>query len=141
MQEQDTQWIRHPDAKGGDEIMRRVQQWFEQDRTVMWFPIWSRENFPTLPAELLCLQEQSLERQVLFIKEVDDLLTIPAGITGWLLLEGEKDTDIVVGVWDQTAHFLTMAHKQTGENETLQTRIAWALSVQTTTIYPQKSDV
>lgn len=61
----------------------------------------------------------------MLIKGVEDFLKIPQGITGWLLPEGEKDTDIVVGLWNNTAHFMKAVDKRTGEPQTLQSGRTW----------------
>jgi hypothetical protein len=59
------------------------------------------------------------------INTVEDFLQIPDGITGWLLPKGDKDTDIVVGLWNDTLHFLKVVDKRTGELQTLKTGKAW----------------
>ena len=48
-------------------------------------------------------------------------MRLPPGITGWLLPEGDGDTDMVVGLWDGTAHFLSARDHRTGEQQTLMT--------------------
>ena len=115
------QWI----GNANNEMKQRVQQWMTEGRTLVWMPIWSRENFPSIPPRLLQLADKCSERQVMLINTVEDFLKIPQGITGWLLPEGEKDTDIVVGLWDNTAHFMKAADKRTGEPQTLQSGRTW----------------
>jgi hypothetical protein len=44
---------------------------------------------------------------------------LPPGITGWLLPEGDDDTDMVVAVWEGFAHFLSVRDLRTGEPQTL----------------------
>ena len=128
MQQQDPQWIDSFNGEPDDELAGRVRQWFEQKRSAKWMPIWSRENWPTLPLQLLCLQERSPNRQALMIYGFEDLCLIPEGITGWLLPDGEDDTDVVVGLWEGKTYFFTMTNTQTGAVGTLQSRIAWARS-------------
>jgi hypothetical protein len=115
------QWV----GTANNEAMQRVQQWLSEGRTLAWLPIWSQENFPTIPKHLLYHAEQCPTRHVWLIKTVDDFLNIPDGITGWLLPEGDKDTDIVVGLWEDTLHFLKAVDKRTGEPQTLQKGRAW----------------
>ncbi len=117
----ENQWI----GNANNEMKQRVQQWMTEGRTLVWLPIWSRENFPSIPPRLLQLADRCSERQVMLINSVEDFLKIPHGITGWLLPEGEKDTDIVVGLWDSTAHFMKAVDKRTGEPQTLQSGQNW----------------
>lgn len=115
------QWIGAAD----NEMMQRVQQWLADGRTLAWLPILSRENFPAVPPEILYFAEQSPERHVWFVNEVDDFLNIPDGITGWLLPEGDKDTDVVAGLWEDKLYFLRASDKRTGEPQTLQGGRNW----------------
>lgn len=115
------QWIGAAD----NESMRRVQQWLADGRTLAWLPIYSAENFPGIPRETLYYAEQCPERHVWLIHQVEDFLQIPEGITGWVLAEGDLDTDVVVGLWEDTLHFVTVVDKQTGEPQTLKTGNAW----------------
>ena len=110
------EWI----GNANNEMKQRVQQWMTEGRTLVWLPIWSRGNFPNIPPRLLQLANKCTERQVMLINAVEDFLKIPQGITGWLLPEGETDTDIVVGLWDSTAHFMKAVDKRTGAPQTLQ---------------------
>jgi hypothetical protein len=116
-----TQWIGAAD----NEPMQRVQQWLAEGRTLAWLPIWSRENFPNVPPQVLYAADQCPERHVWLINTVEDFLQIPDGITGWLLPKGDKDTDIVVGLWNDTLHFLKVVDKRTGEPQTLKTGKTW----------------
>ena len=115
------QWIGAAD----NEMMQRVQKWLADGRTLAWLPILSRENFPEVPPDILYYAEQCPERHAWFINHVDDFLNIPDGITGWLLPEGDKDTDVVVGLWEDKLHFLSAIDKRTGERQTLQGGRNW----------------
>jgi len=115
------EWI----GNANNEMKQRVQQWMTEGRTLVWLPIWSRENFPSIPPRLLQLADRCSERQVMLINTVEDFLKIPQGITGWLLPEGETDTDIVIGLWDSTAHFMKAVDKRTGAPQTLQSGQTW----------------
>jgi hypothetical protein len=110
-----------------NEMMRRVKKWLDDGRTLAWLPIWSSENFPEVPYEILYQADQCPERHVWLIEHVEEFLNIPDGITGWLLPVGEKDTDVVVGLWENTLHFVTAVDKRTGETQSLRTGAAWAV--------------
>ncbi len=108
-------------------MMQRVQQWLAEGRRLAWLPIFNSENFLGIDPETLFYAEQSPQRPCWFIDHVDDFLTIPEGITGWLLPKGEVDTDVMVGLWDDTVHFCSVTDRRTGEPQTLQTGRAWEL--------------
>jgi hypothetical protein len=122
-QDQNHQWVQFPGVS--NEMILRVQKWVETGRTLMWFPIFSRENFPEVPPEALFYAEQSHERYIWLIKQVEDFLRIPDGITGWLMPEGDTDTDVVVGLWEGEVHFLKTYDRRTGEPMTLRSDAAW----------------
>ena len=103
-----------------NEMMLRVQQWLKDGRTFSWRPIFSAENFPGIPWQVLCYAEQSSECLFWVIKQVDDLLAIPDGITGWLLPDGDTDTDVVVGQWEGTLTFCKVVDRRNGDPQTLQ---------------------
>ena len=110
------QWIGEPN----NEMLLRVQQWLKNGRNLSWRPIFSAENFPGIPWQVLCYAEQSSESFYWVIKQIDDLLGIPDGITGWLLPEGDTDTDVVVGLWEGTLTFCKVVDRRNGEPQTLQ---------------------
>jgi hypothetical protein len=99
--------------------MQRVQQWFAQGRRLAWLPIFSQANFPEVPVEILEWADRGLFQSAWPISRVEDLARLPEGITGWLLPEGDDDTDIVVGLWDGAAYFLGVKDRRTGESQTL----------------------
>ena len=115
------QWIGDAD----NEAMQRVQGWLAEGRTLAWLPIFSRENFPDIPPEILYFADRCREHPYWPIEKPEDFLQIPEGITGWLLRVGDKDTDIVVGFWEDTAHFLKAVDKRTGEPQSLQSGRNW----------------
>lgn len=106
-------------------MMQRVQQWLADGRRLAWLPIFSPKNFPGIDPEILFYAEQSPQRHCWFIDQVDDFQIIPEGITGWLLPDGEVDTDVVVGLWEDTVHFCSVTDRRTGQPQTLQTGRAW----------------
>ena len=106
-------------------MMQRVQQWLAGGRRLAWLPIFNSENFPGIDPETLFYAEQSPQRHCWFIDHEDDFLTLPEGITGWLLPDGAEDADVAVGLWDDTVHFCIMADRRTGAPQTLRTGRAW----------------
>lgn len=116
------QWTPHPGAN--QDMLNTVQGWLRAGRILCWMPIWSRENFPKVPAHILHDATECPERHVWLIVEVDDFLQIPEGITGWLLPEGEKDTDVVCGLWENEVHFMSSSESSTGLRTTLQSDMA-----------------
>lgn len=115
------QWI----GAANNEAMQRVQRWLAEGRTLSWLPIWSQANFPDIPRELLYFADQCTTRHVWRIKTVEDFLQIPEGITGWLLPHDEQDTDIGVGLWEDTLHFLRAVDKRNGAPQTLRSGKVW----------------
>jgi hypothetical protein len=107
-------------GKPNNEMLLRVQKWLKDGRTLFWLPIFSAENFPGTPWQVLCYAEQSSDRFCWIVKQIDDLLGIPEGITGWLLPEGDTDTDVVVGLWEGTLTFCKVVDRRNGEPQTLQ---------------------
>lgn len=122
----------HPDSPGvqwhgttDNPMMQRVQQWLAEGRTLAWLPILSTENFSEVPPDVLYQAEQCPQRHCWFIRQVEDFMNIPDGITGWLLPDGDLDTDVVVGLWEDTVHFCSATDRRTGEPQTLQTGRLW----------------
>jgi hypothetical protein len=108
-------------------MMQRVQQWLAEGRTLAWLPILNTENFPEVPPEVLYDAKQCPQRHCWFIRQAEDFLTIPDGITGWLLPDGDLDTDVVVGLWEDTLRFCRVVDRSTGLPQTLQTGRAWEI--------------
>lgn len=106
-------------------MMQRVQQWLAEGRTLAWVPILNAENFPEVPPCVLHQAELNPQRHCWLIEQVEDFLAIPQGITGWVLPKGELDTDVVVGLWEETLRFCRVVDRRTGLRQTLQTGRAW----------------
>ena len=77
--------------------MQHVYQWLEEGRTLVWWPILNRENFPHVPREILHYAERCPDRHVWLIDMDLDFFQIPEGIVGWLMPKGNKVTNIAVG--------------------------------------------
>lgn len=106
-------------------MMQRLQQWLAEGRTLAWLPILSTENFPEVPSTVLHQAELNPQRHCWLIEQVEDFLSIPEGISGWVLPKGDLDTDVVVGLWEDTLRFCRVVDRQTGLLQTLQTGRAW----------------
>jgi len=102
-----------------NEAMRRTQQWFAEGRRLSWLPIFSQANFPGVPIDILQWADRALFQSAWPISRLEDFMRLPPGITGWLLPEGDDDTDTVVAVWEGMAHFLSVRDRRTGEPQTL----------------------
>jgi hypothetical protein len=102
-----------------NEAMRRTQQWFAEGRRLSWLPIFSQTNFPGVPIDILQWADRALFQSAWPISRLEDFMRLPPGITGWLLPEGDEDTDTVVTVWEGVAHFLSVRDRRTGEPQTL----------------------
>ena len=106
-------------------MMQRVQQWLAEGRTLAWLPILNAENFPEVPSAVLYQADLNPQRHCWLIEQVEDFLGIPEGITGWVLPNGDLDTDVVVGLWEDTLRFCRVVDRRTGLPQTLQTGHAW----------------
>jgi len=102
-----------------NEAMRRAQQWFAEGRHLSWLPIFSQANFPGVPIDILEWADRAPFQSAWPISRLEDFMGLPPGITGWLLPEGNDDTDMVVAVWEGFAHFLSVRDLRTGEPQTL----------------------
>ena len=112
-----------------NEMMQRMQRWLDDGRTLAWLPIFSCENFPEVPQEILYYANQAPLRHVWLINQIEDFFEIPDGITGWVLPSGDVDTDVVVGLWEDTLHVCKVVDSRTGEPQTLQSGNTWEAEV------------
>lgn len=101
------------------EVEQRVQQWLASGQLLAWIPILSQENFPDLPPQILQFADQHQEAMRWPIHRPQDLLTLPDGITGWLLPTDAEDTDVACGVWNGEVYILGVQDKRTGRKQTL----------------------
>jgi len=67
------------------EVEQRVQGWFASGQPLVWIPILSQENFPDVPQQLLEFADHYQEAMRWPIQQIDELLQLPNGITGWLM--------------------------------------------------------
>lgn len=108
-----------PLAHYNPEVERRVNGWFASGRLLVWIPILSQENFPRAPLEVLRHADQCQEAMRMPIRGPDDLLLLPAGITGWLMPAEAEDTDVACGVWEDEVYILGVTDQRTGRKRTL----------------------
>lgn len=101
------------------EVHQRVQQWLSSGQLLAWTPILSQENFPDVPPQILQFADQHQEAMRWLIHRPEDLLTLPDGITGWLLPADADDTDVACGVWSGEVYILGVQDKRTGRPQTL----------------------
>ena len=100
-------------------VEQRVQQWLASVQLLAWIPILSQENFPDVPPQILQFADQYQEAMRWPIHRPEDLLTLPDGITGWLLPADADDTDVACGVWSGEVYILGVKDKRTGRPQTL----------------------
>ena len=100
-------------------VEQRVQHWLASGQLLAWIPILSQENFPDVPPQILQFADQHQEAMRWPIQRAEDLLTLPDGITGWLLPADAEDTDVACGVWNGEVYILGVQDKRTGRKQTL----------------------
>ena len=101
------------------EVHQRVQQWLASGQVLAWIPILSQENFPDVLPQILQFADQHQEAMRWPIHRPEDLLTLPDGITGWLLPADAEDTDVACGLWNGEVYILGVQDKRTGRKQTL----------------------
>ena len=101
------------------EVEQRVQGWFASGQPLVWIPILSQENFPDVPQQLLEFADYYQEAMRWPIHQIEDLLQLPNGITGWLMPATASDTDVACGVWNGEVYILGVKDKRNGRKQTL----------------------
>lgn len=101
------------------QVQQRVLEWFASGRPMVWIPILSQANFLGTPLRIL----QALDPYQATIRwpilQPEDLLQLPDGITGWLMLADAEDTDVACGVWRAEVYILSVRDKRNGRKQTL----------------------
>jgi len=108
-----------PLAHYDPEVEQRVQGWLASGQLLAWIPILSQENFPDVPPQILQFADRHQEAMRWPIHLPEDLLSLPEGITGWLLPADAEDTDVACGVWNGEVYILGVQDKRTGRKQTL----------------------
>ncbi len=101
------------------EVEQRVQGWFASGQPLVWIPILSQENFPDVPQQLLEFADYYQDAMRWPIHQIEDLLQLPNGITGWLMPATASDTDVACGVWNGEVYILGVKDKRNGRKQTL----------------------
>jgi hypothetical protein len=101
------------------EVEQRVLDWLNSGQFLAWIPIISQQNFPDTPPDVLAFVDQHQEELCWPIRQPQDLLNLPEGITGWLLPIDTNDTDVACGVWDGQVYILGITDQRTGKPQTL----------------------
>ena len=100
------------------EIAQRVQGWLDSERLLVWIPIFSPENFPDLPPQILQVADRYRASIGWRIRRPEDLFDLPEGITGWLMPADAADTDIACGRWEGVIQILSV-RDQHGRRQSL----------------------
>jgi hypothetical protein len=101
------------------EVEQRVLGWLNSGQLLAWIPIISQQNFPDTPPDVLAFVDQYQEELRWPIRQPQDLLNLPEGVTGWLLPIDANDTDVACGVWDGQVYILGITDQRTGKPQTL----------------------
>ena len=101
------------------EVDQRVLGWLNSGQLLAWIPIISQQNFPDTPPDVLAFVDQYQEELRWPIRQPQDLLNLPEGMTGWLLPIDANDTDVACGVWDGQVYILGITDQRTGKPQTL----------------------
>lgn len=108
-----------PLAHYNPEVEQRVLGWLNSGQLLAWIPIISQQNFPDTPFEILAFVDQYQEDLRWPIRQPQDLLNLPDGMTGWLLPMDAIDTDVACGVWAGEVYILGIQDQRTGKPQTL----------------------
>ena len=101
------------------EVEQRVLAWLNSGKPLAWIPIISQQNFPDTPPDVLAFVDQYQEALRWPIRQPQDLLSLPEGMTGWLLPIDANDTDVACGVWDGQVYILGITDQRTGKAQAL----------------------
>lgn len=101
------------------EVEQRVLGWLNSGQLLAWIPIISQQNFPDTPPDVLAFVDQYQEELRWPIRQPQDLLDLPEGMTGWLLPMDADDTDVACGVWDGQVYILGITDQRTGKPQSL----------------------
>ena len=101
------------------EVEQRVLGWLNSGQLLAWIPIISQQNFPDTPPDVLAFVDQYQEELRWPIRQPQDLLNLPEGMTGgWLPIDA-NDTDVACGVCDGQVYILGITDQRTGKPQTL----------------------
>lgn len=72
-----------------------------------------------MPQQLLEFADHYQEAMRWPIQQIDELLQLPNGITGWLMPATATDTDVACGVWNGEVYILGIKDRRTCKPQTL----------------------
>jgi len=113
----DHQWIQADGA--GIDMMSRFQGWLDAGLPLLWRPIYSRDNFPKAPPAILDIARTHADLSWA-VNKIDDLMTLPARVRGWIMPATANDTDIVCSRTGNAIHFTGVIDSRTGTAVTYQ---------------------
>ena len=116
-QDQNHQWIQADGA--GIDMMSRFQGWIDAGLPLLWRPIYSRDNFPKAPPAILDIARTHADLSWA-VNKIDDLMTLPARVRGWIMPATANDTDIVCSRTGNAIHFMGVTDSRTGTAVTYQ---------------------
>ena len=116
-QDQNHQWIQADGA--GIDMMSRFQGWLDAGLPLLWRPIYSRDNFPKAPPAILDIARTHADLSWA-VNKIDDLMTLPARVRGWIMPATANDTDIVCSRTGNAIHFMGVTDSRTGTAVTYQ---------------------
>ena len=116
-QDQNHQWIQADGA--GIDMMSRFQGWIDAGLPLLWRPIYSRDNFPKAPPAILDIARTQADLSWA-VNKIDDLMTLPARVRGWIMPATANDTDIVCSRTGNAIHFMGVTDSRTGTAVTYQ---------------------
>ena len=116
-QDQNHQWIQADGA--GIDMMSRFQGWIDAGLPLLWRPIYSRDNFPKAPPAILDIARTHADLSWA-VNKIDDLMTLPARVRGWIMPATANDTDIVCSRTGNAIHFTGVIDSRTGTAVTYQ---------------------
>ena len=103
-----------------NDMTQCVRLWFARGAPLVWRPILSRDNFPNVDPACL-IEAQAVPGPCWLIARPEDLASLPAGITGWLMPVDAEDTDVACGRWENGVTFMAINDRASGERITYQT--------------------
>ena len=116
-QDQNHQWIQADGA--GIDMMSRFQGWIDAGLPLLWRPIYSRDNFPKAPPAILDIARTHADLSWA-VNKIDDLMTLPARVKGWIMPATANDTDIVCSRTGNAIYFMGVTDSRTGTAVTYQ---------------------
>ena len=116
-QNPDFQWIKT--GATNDDMLSRFQAWIDAGLPLLWRPIYSRDNFPKAPPAILDIARTHADLSWA-VNKIDDLMTLPARVRGWIMPATANDTDIVCSRTGNAIHFTGVIDSRTGTAVTYQ---------------------